>query len=42
MTVIGSSLVGHVQHKLRRVGVFTDGFKTVEGLLRFGHRQGGF
>jgi dynein heavy chain 2 len=38
MKIIGSSLVGHVQHKLRRVSVWTDQFKAVEGLLRFGHR----
>ena len=38
MKIIGSSLVGHVQHKLRRISVWKDQFKIVEGLLRFGHR----
>jgi dynein heavy chain 2 len=38
MRLVGSSLVGHVQTKLRRVRVWTDPFKAVEGALRFGHR----
>ena len=38
MRIVGSSLVGHVQRKLREMNVWTDPFKSVEGALRFGHR----
>ena len=38
MRIVGSTLVGHVQRKLREMSVWTDPFKSVEGALRFGHR----
>ena len=38
MRIVGQSLVGHVQARLREVSLWSDGFKSIEGTLRFGHR----
>ena len=38
MRMVGAALVGHVQARAKGVSIWSDGFKSVESLLRFGHR----
>ena len=38
MKMVGGALVGHVRVRAEGVSIWSDGFKSVESLLRFGHR----